>query len=203
MDENLIEKYKQELMRMYRSAPGAGQSFAVQQASAVIPEPNEKEMPAPDPIGFIGQKGEQRGVYDAGETPVPYDSNDLNGKLIAIVTAVSGIYPIPEATVTVFTGPYENMNRINSSVTDESGRIQAFELPAPPRNLSMQSETTERPYTLYNLLVEAKDYVPNIHMNIPVFRGVTSLQKSNLLPLSAIGEAKGPIIYDESAGFEL
>lgn len=183
-------------MRLYRSAPRA------RQTNAPIPEPDEQQTP-PIISDSVGGKGDQRGVYDAGEPPVSYDANDPNGKLIAVVTAISGIYPIPNATVTVFTGPYENMNRIDSHVTDESGKSPAFSLPAPPRMLSMQSGTEARPYALYNLLVEAKDYVPNIHMNIPVFRGVTSLQRSNLLPITAVGEEKGPIVYDESAGFEL
>lgn len=130
-------------------------------------------------------------------------SENSIGRLIVTVTSVSYLYPVPYANVTVFTGAYENMNVIATDTASRSGVTKPFELYTPPKGLSLDSGSTEVAYSLYNLLIEAEGYVSNVHLNIPIFGGVTSLQRSNLLLLSAAGDNTGPIIYNEASSFEL
>ena len=87
--------------------------------------------------------------------------------------------------------------------TDESGRTRLFVLPAPDRAESQSPSDNKVPYANYNMLVEAEGYVSNIHLNIPVFSGVTSLQRSNMLLLETAGEDKSPQIFDEAEKYDL
>ena len=176
MDNELIEKYKKELMRMYRSSP----SPRVQPTAA-------REAPL----------DEQGTPYDKE------DSTDQNGRLVVMVTAVSSIYPVENARVTVFTGDYKAPNIIDTAFTDQSGKTKTFSLPAPSRGLSMEPDTGAQPYALYNVLIEADGYADNLHVNLPIFRGVTSLQRSNLTPLASFGGNKGPIVFNELSSFNL
>lgn len=188
MNKELIEKYKNELMRVYRSAHGEPAKPAAAQAPA-------ERMPDT----FSGQQG----AYDPGQPYVPEDSTDENGRLTVMVTTVSGIYPVEDAKVTVFTGDYENQDIKDTDVTNQSGKTKTFELYAPSRSLSMQSGATELPYALYNILVEADGFASNLHLNVPVFKGVTSMQRSNLTPLTILGGSSGPIVYNELSKYPL
>lgn len=194
MDRDLIEKYKNELMKMYRTHADTRARYT---AAPAVPDSENPKVQTPP------TDSTQPGFYVPGEPSMGNDASDTNGRLVAIVTALSYLYPVPNARVTIFTGPYENMQIVATDTTNESGRTKIFELPAPSRELSMQSGSTEQPYSLYNMLIEADGFVSNLHLNIPVFRGVTSLQRSNLLPVSAAGNIDGPIIYNEYSSFNL
>lgn len=176
MDNEIIEKYKRELMRMHRAYPTAN----------TIAEPE-------------GQQGE----YQEGTPYEKQDSSDPNGRLTVMVTAISSLYPVEKAKVTVFTGDYMMPNIIDTDFTDQSGKTKTFSIPAPTRELSMEPNSGAQPYTLYNVLVEADGYADNLHINLPIFRGVTSLQRSNLTPLASFGGGKGPIVFNELSNYNL
>lgn len=165
MDKTLIEKYKDEMLKMYRSAK---------------PQPTV-----------------------AGVTANPSTLPDGTGGIIANVTALRQLYPLSNAKVTVFTGDYRNRDDIATAFTDQSGKTKVFTLPAPNRSLSQTAGADAKPYSTYNLLVQAEGYLDNIHLNIPVFSGVVSLQGSDMLLLETAGIDKEPQIYDESLQFDL
>ncbi len=175
MDSNIIEKYKNEMLKMYASAPRA---IPTQTTETVIPEPQTPPTPQPIP-------------------------DTSTGNLIGIVTAVRALYPVKNAKVTVFTGDYNNMNVIDTALTDNSGRTKVFVLPTPEKALSLDDTNTVLPYALYNMIIEADGYIKNIHLNIPVFSTVTSLQQSNLLLEETAGEDKSPQIFDEAQKYDL
>ena len=138
--------------------------------------------------------GAQQGYYEEGKPDIKED---------AMVTYTDNIYPVKGAKVTVFTGSPENMEITDSDITDESGKTKTFGLAAPPRSLSQQSGTAALPYALYNIAVQADGFLDNIHLNIPVFRGVTSLQRSDLTPIKVAGGRTAPIIFNEFSSYEL
>ncbi len=182
MNKQLIEKYKNELLKMYSSAPKYKSAEVLNNAESTSPK---------------------QGFYTEGE---PYSGNDAteeNGRLTVSVTSISELYPVKGAKVTVFTGDYQNPKEIAVSITNESGKTTDFILPAPPRELSLESNNTIPPYSLYNILVESDNYADNIHLNIPIFRGVTSMQRSNLIPLGTTAQNKGPFIYNEFSDYNL
>lgn len=125
------------------------------------------------------------------------------GRLSANVTSVANIYPVRGAKVTVFTGSPDSMTVLDSAVTDESGKTRDFLLDAPPKSLSMTSGAPALPYTLYNLLISADGFLDNIHLNIPVFSGIASVQRSDMLPKAVAGGRTDPIIFNEFSSFEL
>ncbi|MEE1329664.1 MAG: hypothetical protein U0K18_00450 [Acutalibacteraceae bacterium] len=175
MDKSLIEKYKNEMLMLKKKA-----DFK----AAAVNTP-------------------QQGYYEEGRRDIPDDASDENGRLIAMVTYTDRIYPVKNARVTVFTGSPENMQIVGTAVTDESGKTGKFELPAPLRSLSQQSDPSALPYALYNMMVQSDGFLDNIHLNIPVFRGVTSVQRSDLTPISVAGGRTEPIIFNEFSSYEL
>ena len=129
--------------------------------------------------------------------------DDGKGALVALVTTIRGLYPVPNAKVTVFTGNIEQMQVVETSQTDQSGKSKPFVLDTPAKTLSLSSERTATPYASYNMLVEADGFVRNIHLGIPIFSGVTSIQGSDMLLLETAGEDKSGQIFDESEEYDL
>lgn len=175
MDKNLIEQYKREMLQMYK-----GRFVTEAQRPQMRKEVVQMNQNLPDS---------------------PPDTD--KGRLIAIVTTIRSLYPVPDAKVTIFTGNMDNMNVVATDFTDDSGRTDIFTLDTPAKALSLDSANQIRPYGLYNMMVEADGYITNIHLNIPVFSSVTSLQGSNMMLLETAGVDKGPMIFDESQKYNL
>ena len=135
--------------------------------------------------------------------PPPPPESTTTGSLLGIVTAVRSLYPVNNAKVTVFKGDYPQMDIIDTDLTNESGRTKIFNFKTPEKALSLEEANTKIPYSTYNMLIEADGYIKNIHLNIPVFSGVTSLQQSNLILEETAGEDKSPQIFDESQKYDL
>ena len=88
-------------------------------------------------------------------------------------------------------------------ICSHSGKTKECLLDAPPKSLAMASGAPALPYTLYNLRVSADGFLDNIHLNIPVFSGITSVQKSDMLPNAVAGGRTDPVIFNEFSSFEL
>lgn len=170
MNNDIFEKYKNEMLRMYNS---------VHKPNAV-PTVTTPEAP-PQPT-------------------VP--ENNQNGRLLGVVTSFNSLYPVQNARVTVFRGEYENMDIIDSDKTDQSGKTKVFSLPTPDKDLSMSPDLAETPYAVYNMAVESDGFLTNIHLNIPVFSGITSIQRSNLI-LDQDQTGNEPQIFDEGQKYNL
>jgi len=112
------------------------------------------------------------------------------------------LYPVPDATVTVFVGTYEDMSVVDSSVTDESGKSKTFFLDAPDIALSQNSGTEEPVYTNYSIKVTADGYLDEYNLNLPIFRGVTSLQNVDMTLISSANE-NGTVINDQEEEYNL
>lgn len=188
MDRDLIEKYRREMLDTYRTRTTAAET----------PIPPEETLPEPVPIQIPEPQPSIAGI--STETP---DETQSVGRLIAIVTAIRSLYPVKGAKVTIFTGTPDNKTVIATDVTDESGRTGSFILPTPARQLSLQSGSQVLPYSQYNMLVEAEGYLDTIHLNIPVFSGVTSLQQSDMMLLETSGVDKSPRVFNEEQQFTL
>ena len=169
MERDLIDKYKNEMLEMYKS---------VKRKTPL----KEKVLPAA-----------------SQETVMP----DGSGGLLAVVTTVDRLYPVNNAKVTVFSGSLDNMQIIDTDFTDNSGKSKVFSLPTPQKQLSLESENTQLPYSTYNMMVTSEGYLDNVHLNIPVFSGVTSVQGSNLMLKETAGINMENNIYDESQKYNL
>ena len=188
MNNELFEKYKNEMLKMYNS---------VRQT-----EP----MPEPKAVPVISE--EVPVVTDKAPTPIPstisaeQPSAQQNGRLLGVVTSFNSLYPVENARVTVFSGEYEDMQVIDTDLTDNSGKTKVFTLPTPDKNLSMAPDLSQKPYASYNMLVEADGFLKNIHLNIPIFSGITSIQRSNLI-LDQDQNGNEPQVFDEGQKYNL
>ena len=144
-------------------------------------------------------------VTDTRQEALPEENNTQSvGKLIVNVTSLRGLYPVSGASVTVFSGPFEQREEIQTLTTDESGRTKPFVLEAPAKYLSESiSDSNEIPYAQYNILIRADGFVDQINMNVPVFSGVTSLQDADLMLISAAGNRTQPRVFDEARNYNL
>ena len=173
MNNELFEKYKNEMLKMYNSV----------HKDEVVPVVAE-----PEPTPIITQR------ESAASTQ--------NGSLLGVVTSFNSLYPVENAKVTIFSGEYEDMNVIDTDLTDRSGKTKVFSLPTPDKNLSMAPDLSQRPYAVYNMLVESDGFLKNIHLNIPVFSGITSIQRSDLI-IDADQSDSEPQIFDEGQKYNL
>ncbi len=171
MDRKIVEKYKNEMLNMYKAT----------RAVPAVTEP-ERQMPT---------------------TPQVSMADDSTGGLVAIVTTIRNLYPVPNARVTVFTGNIEDKQIVATDVTDSSGRTGIFRLKTPSRELSQQADRNVLPYAVYNMMVEADGFIDNIHLNIPVFSGVTSLQRSDMILIETAGVDKDAQIFNEGERYDL
>ena len=142
-------------------------------------------------------------IVNAAPKPPATDMNSTTGGLIGVATSVRGLYFVPNAKVTVFKGDIDNMEVIDTDITNQNGRTKEFILETPLKSESFDTANTEIPYSLYNMMFEADGYLTNIHLNIPVFPTVTSRQTSNHLLLESAGVDKGPRIFDELQKYDL
>ena len=152
-------------------------------------------------------KKEMLEIYNKSSKIIPNVSQSTEenneGELIVNVTTLRELYPVKSAKVTVFKGTMDNMEEIDSSFTDESGKTKVFKLKAPNRSLSEKAGEKELPFAEYNILVSADGYVEQAFMNVPVFSGVTSLQNADLTLLASSGNHTGIKITDEKNNFNL
>lgn len=124
------------------------------------------------------------------------------GSLQVFVTTLNGVYPVKGAKVRIFTKENEEEKTLAEDYTDQSGKTKIFSLPAPGVSFSLDKESQTVPYSLYNVSVAADGFVSQTLMNLPIFSGVTSLQRVNMLPFFA-ANGKKTEITDEMPDYNL
>ena len=172
MPEKTPQDYANELLRMYREA-ATEYELPTQNT---LPQ-NEKQISIP--------------TFDDGV-----------GGLVVNATTLRGLYPVPNALVTVFSGSVSDKKFVESGITDQSGKSGLFKLKTEPKADSLEANGSV-PYTSYNLSVQSDGYVEQIAMNVPVFSGIISVQNVDLLPISAAGGHTSPQIINEQNNYDL
>ncbi len=146
-------------------------------------------------------------VAEAVSEPIPTpkrELSDMSGKgyVIVNVTAISELYPVKGARVTVFKGSIDNMEKIAEELTDQSGKTVPILLPTPPLSLALSEAATLPVYAEYNIITEADGFLPTINYNAAVFDGVTSIQNVNLIPKTSFNE-NASNVFDEENDYDL
>lgn len=177
-NRELIKKYSDEMMEMYRRTRPVQTSFQETYETAADEDFPTANEPSPESLSS-------------------------EGAITVRVTTLKGLYPVEGARVTVFSGEGDSRTEYSSVLTDQSGRTVTVSLKTPAKQLSESAGATTLPYSLYNLSVTADGYLENIHLNIPVFPDTVSVQTSDMVSLAAAGPDTNPRILDESQKYEL
>ena len=130
-------------------------------------------------------------MHAAQSTDSPYA-----GGLKISLTSSLGQIPVTGATVTIsITGQPGSI--IERLTTDDSGQTPLVELPAPALEYSMEPSEV-RPYSEYDISVEAPGYEPVVVEASEILPDVTSLQPISLIPEQEPGREEDIFIPDHT-----
>lgn len=174
-----------------------------QHTSRDLPPEEETSRPvpsAPERISVDPPDGNPPPVIDEGENPdlYPFPSPESpsyadmtgSGRIIFQVSTASGAIPLEGVQVTVrehYAGgtPGPNGDTLAVLYTGNDGKTDPLTLPAPARVLSMEQAPNGAPlpFALYDAEVIRAGYYRQEYTRIPLFDGVTSIQRVDLVPL--------------------
>ncbi|MDO4155578.1 MAG: hypothetical protein Q4D37_02220 [Oscillospiraceae bacterium] len=131
--------------------------------------------------------------------PVPKIApNTAYGFLKVITRTGSEALPLPNVTVTVSAMEEGNSRLYFSGMTNESGETDHIPLPAPELNPNASS-TDRQLYQSYDVTVYHPDYFRMESRGLPIFPGITSLQKFAMIPLpKRPGENPPTVVYENT-----
>lgn len=215
MDE-MIQKYRKELVAykgrstapadylnpiIEQAAPSPVEAEPVLQSPAApTPAPIPAPTPAPVPQSTsIPAPPAPPTLSEDQMTPEQQylqfvQAHPARGKVKVETFTARRTFPVANATVEIAKLFPEGKYVIHTATTDNAGATSEIELPAPPRDLSEVPGSTE-PYAVYNVTINHPDYGEVIVHNMPVFAEILSIQKIDLIPLSAIPQAQKPVEY--------
>ena len=124
--------------------------------------------------------------------------NSGQGSLKVQAIAAEGAFPVEGATV--FISDSVKGEFIASLRTDSSGFTEKISLPAPSRELS-QSPDNVLPYSTYTVQVIKEGYNGVSDLTVPIFDGITAIQKANLIPLSIFPQSLPGELIVETPGY--
>ena len=119
------------------------------------------------------------------------------GRLIFQISTARGAIPLEGAKITV--RHYDpraeggNGDVISVLYSGQDGKTEVLELPAPARSFSLAPamDGAPSPYSLYNADILLDNFQPQSYISIPVFDGITSIQRANLVPMPENGASDG------------
>ena len=109
--------------------------------------------------------------------------SSYTGKLQVNVVTRENV-PVRDATVTIAASDSPN-NIIERLTTNSSGQTETIESPAPPIELSLNEANTTRPYTTYNIRIEALGYETEFIENAEILPDVLAIQNVRLTSKNA------------------
>ena len=110
-------------------------------------------------------------------------NNDNFGYLRVMVGGADNTLPLGGALVYIYSDAEHGRRLIYSLMTNEDGLTDTVALPTPPLSDSFDETQPVKPYTNYLMIVQKNGYIPINERTVPVFPGITSLQKINMIPL--------------------
>lgn len=109
--------------------------------------------------------------------------SSYTGKLQVNVVTRENV-PVRDVTVTIAASDSPN-NIIERLTTNSSGQTEIVDLPAPPLELSLNEANTTRPYTTYNIRIEALGYETEFIENAEILPDVLAIQNVRLTSKNA------------------
>ena len=114
------------------------------------------------------------------------DETPRRGMLQFVVSAARQALPIPGARCEVSKVIGGEKHVFYTLITDRSGQTETVSLPALPSALSQTPEGNIQPYVLYVANVSKPGFNEVIIKNLPIFEGIKSVQRVNLIPYTQV-----------------
>lgn len=199
--QDMINKYSKDLMEYYRNIKK--NNTAVETATVSISSVNEKgteetiveekntlseenniEKEPDININNSNPQQENIGTNDVTAKEL-YDEfkkeNSKTGFLKVQALTARQTFPVTNAKVYIIkTFGNDKGYLITTAETDESGLTPEFELPAVAKEKS-ETPGSEKPFTIYTIIVEHPDFLTMKFENVPVFENVLSIQTANMV----------------------
>ena len=126
------------------------------------------------------------------------------GYLQVDVVSDANSFPVQDADIVV-ARTEEPDEIIEETRTNSSGQTENLPLDAPPLELSLSPEETERPYAEYTIRITAPGFEPFVVSGTEVLADVTAIQGIRLRPLSNVpaGEQTEIVKIPEAPGLKI
>lgn len=130
----------------------------------------------------------------SGDTALPMGGQ---GHLVFQITTAGGAIPLSGAEIIVrrFRSASDgNGGEVVAVLHSRSdGKTELLALPAPARGYSLEParDGMPIPYALYDADINLNGYGTQSYIRIPVFDGITSIQRASLIPLPENGYSDG------------
>lgn len=122
-------------------------------------------------------------------------TGEQTGGLQINVTSNIGLIPIKDAVISIsYTGTPETT--VEQLETDISGQAQEIQLAAPPFEYSQVPESP-RPYSEYNVTVEAPGYEPVVVTGVEILPDVLATQNIRMIPVETEREEEETIVIPD------
>lgn len=119
------------------------------------------------------------------------------GKLVFQITTAGGAIPLEGAEIILRKFRSETDPNGGEVVavlySGGDGKTEVLTLPAPARSFSLEpsKDGGPVPYALYDAEVNLDNFFTQYYIRIPVFDGITSIQRASLIPLPENGFSNG------------
>lgn len=127
----------------------------------------------------------------------PVDGMTGRGRLVFQITTAGGAIPLEGAEITL-QGTHPATEGGGGQVlavlySNRDGKSDPVTLPAPEKTLSLEParDSASLPYALYDAEVRLSGFYLQSYLRIPVFDGITSIQRVSLIPLPENGLEEG------------
>ncbi len=188
--ENLIKKYKRELMEFsFQNPPAVKEAMPTMATVAEVDEPqNQTVVENPVPTVEEGIVGDYFPSYNSYDEFL--SQNTQKGTLKVQLFAANRTFPVLGGTVTVLVKLNENDSAtLFEGLTDINGIIDPITLPAPSSSSTQSPETANiRPFATYTIIATHPQYAMAQFDNVPIFSNIKSIQQIELVPLVNTGE---------------
>ncbi len=203
--QNMIEKYKKELVKYAEENGG----YVNKEALTQMPEsvPVVSVVSSPDNTGREADITELEGTnpdsFNAGRREPVYRNVDEfrarnRGEGTMRVQAFSGqqAFPVVNANVVISKNFTDGTYTFFDDLTDTSGIIENMSLTAPESGVANEDNEI-LPYSTYTIRVTHPFFRTTVYNNVPVFDGITSIQPVNLVPKTGTPIDDNDIVYNE------
>ncbi len=209
--QNLIEKYKKELIKYADENGGYVKEDIVKKAPEAMPVVSvvSSEDNTNREADITELEGTNPDGYNAGRIEPTYlNVNDFEsknqGKGTLKVQAFSGreAFPIVNARVVV-SKDFENGSHIFfDDLTDTSGIVENMMLSSPRKDVA-QRDNSILPYSTYSIRVTHPYFITTVYESVPVFDGIASIQPVNMVPRTGTPTDDREIVYTEQEPTDL